>query len=524
MKPRPYQTAALDGILAKILNHNTTLAVLPTGCGKTVIFSEACRLWPEWAVALKLQPRVLVLAHREELVRQAAEKIQAVTGVAPAIEMASDRVAEDVLPDMRSSVVVASVQTLARPGRRAKFQPGAFGLVVVDEAHHAIADSYTGIFRHFGCTVEGPNKLLGVTATPSRADELAMGQVFESVAYEYGINDAIGDGWLVPVRQQAIRVKGLDFSAVRTLAGDLNEKDLEEILVREEPLHAVAAPLIEIARDKLTLVFAAGVHHATMLAQVLNRYKKDSAQALSGATEKEERRKWVERFKAGDLQFLCNCGLFLEGFDAPATAVVVMARPTKSLALYTQVLGRGTRPLPGVVDPWPTAEERRAAIALSEKPWMLALDFVGNSGRHKIVTAQDVLGGKYGSPVRDYARKTAEEESSGEATAEANQVDVEQSLDRAAAELALLNEERERLARIKASAVNYDAERVSPFCTRSAGPTGSELKPERGDPPTDKQIWKLRSLGVPYDTARKYSKRQASAVIDKLLRAKEAAA
>src|SRR5262249_37454191 len=144
-----------------------------------------------------------------------------------------------------------------------------------------------------------------------------------------------------------------------------------------------------------TLVFCASVGHARLMAEVLCRYRRGSARALDGTSHPEERRAVVGDFRAGRLQYLCNCGLFLEGFDAPAVAVVVMARPTKSLALYTQILGRGTRPLPGVVDPLALAPaaERRAAIAASAKPRMLVLDFVGNSGRHRIITAADLLGG-----------------------------------------------------------------------------------------------------------------------------------
>jgi superfamily II DNA or RNA helicase len=379
----------------------------------------------------------------------------------------------------------------------------------VDEAHHAVAATYRRILDHFAA------KRLGVSATPKRADDVALGQVFESVAFRYGIVDAIEDGWLVPVSQQCVKVEGLDFSAVRSLAGDFNEGELEKILTEESILHKVAAPTVELAADAPTLVFCCTVKHAEMMAAVIGRYKPGSAAWLSGATSRDVRRETVQRYKDGKLQFLCNCGLFLEGFDAPVTSAVVMARPTKSAPLYAQVLGRGTRPLPGVVDGIDTAEGRKAAIAASAKRGMLALDFVGNAGRHKIVTAADVLGGRYGTPVREYARETV--------SAESRPVPVAEALDRAEAELALINALAERRRRILARA-EYHTREVSPFDRRQTASGAATVAPPRagsprGEPATDKQVWRLhRRYGVPLATARAYTKRQASAVIDRYMR------
>jgi superfamily II DNA or RNA helicase len=499
---RGYQMAAVDRVLDALGEKESTLLVLPTGCGKTVVFSEVARRW---------DGRVLVLAHREELVRQAADKLRDAAGRGVGVEMAAEMAHDG------HRAVVASVQTMTRPARRERYARDAFGLIVTDEAHHAVADSYRAVVDYFSPPGVG-TRHLGVTATPRRADELALGQVFESVAMEYGITDAVADGYLVPVRQEVVNVEGLDFSAARTLAGDFNEADLDRILREEEILHRVAGPAADLCGDRPALVFCVTVAHAEAMAAVLNRYKPQSARALSGATDRETRRVVVRAFRQGKLQYLCNCALFLEGFDAPGCAAVVMARPTKSLALYTQVLGRGTRPLPGVIDGLSpdTEAARRGAIRGSAKPDLLVLDFAGNAGRHTIVTAADVLGGRYGQEVRRYAVATLAGEGRG--------APVDEALARAEAELALAEEERLRLAeqerrRRVVAEVEYSTARVDPFDrTRAAVAGPDDATRPRADPATPKQVGYLVYLGVPRATAAAYGRRQASAVIDKLLR------
>ncbi len=498
MKLRPYQTDSISKIFGELEGGPSTLAVLATGLGKTIIFSHLARRWPG---------RVLVLAHRDELVQQAVEKLKMVTGEEVGIEMGAKHCLDEESL-VKPRLVVSSVQTMCRPKRQRKFRACEFGLVVIDEAHHAVARTYRDCIAHFQ---QSPTlRLLGVTATPKRSDQLAMGQVFQSVAYDYGIESAVEDGWLVPVRQQAITVEGLDFSGVRSVAGDLNEADLERIVAAESVLHRVAAPTVEIAGDLPALVFCVTVNHARLMAEVLCRYKPQSAVALDGSTPMNERRDTIARFKSGEIQFMCNCLLFLEGFDAPTTALVVMARPTKSLALYTQVLGRGTRPLPGVVDPLAEASSaaRRDAIATSAKPWMLALDFVGNNGRHRIITAADLLGGKYGEPVRAYARQTLEQEG--------RPAGVQESLARASDELALLEEiaRRKRFAEVKARA-EFVSHEVSPF--GAGGPrVETAERPAVANPATEKQGWYLvRRLGWSWDQVARITKRQASAIIGK---------
>lgn len=380
---RPYQRECFAAVRDALQGGRSTLVVMPTGSGKTVLFGHVAATWQSG--------RVLIVAHRDELIQQAAQKVGKIVGEKCAIEMGGDRSNESSF--WKSHVVVTSVQTMCRPNRHERFDPHEFGLIVIDEAHHSVADTYMRILGHFRQNPE--LKLLGVTATPDRADEEALGRVYESVAFEYGIRDAIEDGWLVPIQQQLIQVHDLDFSRCRSTAGDLNQGDLASIMEAEKMLHAVVDPTMEIAGDRKTLVFTTSVAHAERACEIANRHKPYSAEWIHGGTPIDVRRDILRRYSAGDFQFLFNCAIATEGFDEPTIQVIAMARPTKSRALYSQCIGRGTRPLTGAVDGIEEAADRRAAIAASEKPNVLVLDFVGNSGKHKLVHATDVLGVDY---------------------------------------------------------------------------------------------------------------------------------
>ena len=396
MRLRDYQEAAANGVFEAWKDNTSALAVLPTGLGKTVLFAEIIRRMNERGA------RAMVLAHREELITQAADKIKRVTGLEAQIEMGEYHVQSwwgDLPP-----VIVSTVQTQCAggdgAGRMSKFDPQEFGLVVIDEAHHATSSTYR---RCIDWYCQNPNcKVLGVTATPDRADEAALGQVFDAVAYEYQVLDAINNGWLVPIEQQMVTVGSLDFSGIRTTAGDLNQGDLAEVMEDERNLQGIAAPTVEICGEKRAIVFAATVEQAERLAEMLNRYKPDKAAWLCGKTDKDDRRRMLADFKAGKLQFVVNVGVLTEGFDDSGVEVVVMARPTKSRSLYAQMAGRGTRPhdtVAGLLGDLPTAQERCAMIRNSVKPSCLIVDFCGNSGRHKLCCTADILGGKIDDEV-----------------------------------------------------------------------------------------------------------------------------
>jgi superfamily II DNA or RNA helicase len=305
VKLRPYQQACIEAVKSRLASCSSTLVEAATGTGKTVMFAHLAKDWPG---------RVLIVVHRDELIRQAAEKVLAVTGREAGIEMGDERIDERGLVE-RPKVVLASVQTMSRPERQAKFRPEEFGLVVIDEAHHAVAASYCAVIARFR---RNPScKLLGVTATPKRADEIALGQIFETVAFRYPIVQAVDDGWLVPVSQQVIKVEGLDFSSVHDVAGDFNEGELDQILSEETILHRVAAPLVEEAGDRSTLIFCCSVKHAELMATVLNRYKPLSARWLSGESSREERRATVNAYRKGDVQFRVTADCFWRASTPP---------------------------------------------------------------------------------------------------------------------------------------------------------------------------------------------------------------
>jgi len=278
--PRPYQTEALDGIRSAFQQHDSALLVMATGLGKTITFSELSGEFMSLG-------RIMVLAHREELISQAYDKLLKITGCAPDVEMADYRA--NAYGVFRSQVVVSTIQTqisgMGGKGRMSKFDPDEFSLLIIDEAHHSAAKSYRRVIDYYR---QNPKlKVLGVTATPDRADEKALGQIFESVAYEFDIRAGVDAGWLVPIRQQSVYVNGLDYSNIRTTAGDLNGKDLARVLEFEEALHGIASPTIELCGDRKALVFAASLAQAERLTEILNRHKDGSARWVHGGTPKD---------------------------------------------------------------------------------------------------------------------------------------------------------------------------------------------------------------------------------------------
>ena len=419
MKPieyRDYQIRCHDAILEKWQTHASTLAVLPVGAGKTVIFGKVIK---------SMQPRrALVLAHRAELIYQARDRIVEATGLSCGIEMAESTTCLDMI---RDDVVIATVQTMNSRTRMSRFNPRDFGLVVIDETHHATSVSYRNIINYF--TRGNPEiKILGVTATPKRSDEEALGQIFESTAFSWGIVDGVEEGWLVDVAAQRIAVHSLDLSHIHVSRGDLNQVELEAIMTVEKNVQGVCHPSLEVVygvdantlsalpqnqwpefltslarKPRRCIMFTSSVKQAEMACNLFNRVIPGLAEWVCGETHKEKRKEILNRFRTGETAVVVNCAVLTEGYDNPHVEVILMAKPTLSLAHYEQMCGRSTRPLPGVVDGLKTKEERRAAIASSEKPYCRIIDFVGNSGRLKLISPVDVLGGR----VSDAARTRA---------------------------------------------------------------------------------------------------------------------
>jgi superfamily II DNA or RNA helicase len=460
---RPYQRDAVDGIGEKLAEFRSTLLVIPTGTGKTRVFTEVARHWPG---------KVLVLAHRDELLQQARGRLGKETGEMVGLEQADFYAGNE-------RIVVGSVQTLSQPDRLSRWKPDHFGIVVCDEAHHAPSPSYRRIFDHFSGA-----KLLGVTATPDRADEKAMGLVFESVAYVYEIDDAIKDGYLCPIRILPIFLGELDLSSCRTTAGDLNQGDLDAAMVEAAIAHMVKST-IEESGDLKTLFFTTSVDNATRSAELFNGIKPGSARSVNGKTPVDVRRSILAGFERGDFQYLTNCGIATEGYDCPPVSCIAQGRPTKSRALHAQIIGRGLRPYPGKED-------------------CLVLEFTGNSGRHDLASALDILGGKYDEDEVALAKKivaASQGKQAGEALEEARE---------------RIRNEKARKALIAARS-NYQKGQVyNPFDVMHMSKTKQDTWDERfsGAVPSEAQMAWMQSRKI--DVPKGLTKAQASKLIGNL--------
>jgi superfamily II DNA or RNA helicase len=491
MHLRSYQQAAIAAAINAWHTHKSTLVVMATGLGKTVTFAALAK------AAVAKGRRVLVVAHTQELVRQAEAALNAMVGCAVGVEMAEQYSEEGLYPP---PIVVGTVQTLsAKRGDRLrvhKFKRSDFGLVIFDEAHHSVAASWRAIADYFDG--EARVRRLGVTATPDRGDGRALAKLYQSCAFRYDIRDGITDGWLVPIRQSMVWVEDLDLTQVGVVAGELNQGQLASVLEREAVLHGMVSATMDIAKQRRTLCFCASVDTAKHCAEILNRHRPGSAGWISGETPEAKRKETLSAFKAGQLQYLANCAVLTEGFDDPGIEVVAMMRPTRSRALYTQIVGRGTRALPGIIDGLDTATERRNAIAASAKPGMLVLDFCGNAGQHKLVSAADVLGGTDdGDTPRAKAVNAVRERAEAKAKdgGQPEERDILTIVDEEEREIIRRKEEASRsLLKVKAS---YVVETEDPFLFAGLGPRPLRSAAKFAYPATERQLEALRRFKVP---------------------------
>lgn len=509
MKLRPYQYRAVATALRSLMASRSALVVMPTGTGKTVVFGHIVADYVK-------RGRVLVLAHREELLEQAASKIERICGAHCEVEIGDRWSCESSsLYGCRAPVVVSTVQTqvagMDGAGRMSRFRPEEFSLVVVDEAHHACASTYRRTLNYY---IERNQelKIVGVTATPDRHDELALGSVFDVAPFTYSILDAIQDGWLVGIEQKMVTVDGLDFSQCRTTAGDLNGADLAATMEYEDTLHRVASSVLDVYDGKTTLVFAASVAHASRMVEIFNRHQSGLAKLLTGKTNKDERRLMLEDYGEGRFPILVNVGVATEGFDIPAVEVVIVARPTLSRSLYAQMIGRGTRPVDGLVDQFDTSTARRQAIHDSDKPALLVMDFVGNSGRHKLIHAADILGGKGCGSLVVARAKAAMQASGGKA-------DVIVELERAKRQQEALERQQQEAAEARRRQLligraSFSMQTVNPFDVFDVAPPRERGGWDRSPQATTKQKELLERFGV--DGAADMTVRQASVLINEI--------
>lgn len=325
---------------------------MATGLGKTVAFAALLR---------RRGGRALVVAHRDELIRQAVEKIQRAW---PDVEIGVVRAEQD---EWRKQVVVASVASL-RPSRLHRWPPDHFDTVVIDEAHHSVAPSYRRFVDYLR-----PKLLLGVTATPFRGDRASLEGIFQQIVYTHGLRAGIEGGYLVDIRAFSVGTT-VDLDPVHTVAGDFAAAELEAVVNVDSRNREVVRAYGDYAGDRPTLVFAAGVDHARALTQAFVTAGVAAA-TLTGETPIQERRDLLTRLRAGALRVIVNVGVLTEGFDEPTVSAIILARPTKSLPLFTQMVGRAMRPSP----------------ATGKRDCML-LDLVDATRRHRLVSVADLVG------------------------------------------------------------------------------------------------------------------------------------
>lgn len=344
MQLRPYQEEARAKVQQEWKEgRKRTLLVLPTGCGKTIVFSKIIE------DRVKMGERVLVLAHRSELLEQASDKLMTATGLGTALEKA-----ENTSIGSWFRVVVGSVQTMQREKRLSQFPPNHFDTIVIDEAHHAISDGYQRVLEHFG-----EANVLGVTATPDRGDMRNLGSYFDSLAYEYPLVDAIKSGYLSKITAITIPLE-LDLSTVSQQAGDFKVSEIGTAL--DPYLEQIADEMVKQCKDRKTVVFLPLVKTSQKFRDILNA-KGFKAAEVNG--ESKDRAEILEDFDKDKYNVLCNSMLLTEGWDCPTVDCVVVLRPTKVRALYSQMVGRGTRLAPG-------------------KENLLLLDFLWHTERHEL--------------------------------------------------------------------------------------------------------------------------------------------
>lgn len=476
MADRDYQIDAVNANFKAWQTHRSILDVLATGLGKTRIMTMM--------VERILPGRTIFLAHRIELIFQARMAFLE-RGIECEIEQGELTASTNLFT--QAPVVLAMVQTLSSgevdKKRMKRFNPQEFDLLLYDESHHSVSKGNKLIVDYF--KDGNPNlKVLGMTATPNRLDMKALGQIFQHNPVNKDIVWGWDNGWLVEPRQQIIHSGALDFSHIKTTAGDLNSAELAQVMEQEEPSQKIKQTVLEAMFDlpqnellkhpveswgkllmasrepRRTIVFTVSVKQAETLAGIFNRVIPGIANFVHGGTPDYEREHMLRSFKEGTTAIMVNCDVLTEGYDNPYTEIIALGRPTKSLSKYIQWIGRGTRPIPGIVDDWPDSPDaRKAAIAASVKPYCTVIDFQGNAGRHKLIGLVDVLGGDMTPEIRERVVKRIEQEKTAMQVKEVIAEEAEKL--RQEIERKRLEKEAAR-ARLLAR-VQYSSTEISPF-------------------------------------------------------------
>ena len=464
---RPYQQQARDRIHAEWdAGHTRTLLVLPTGTGKTIVFASVA------ADQVRAGDRVLILAHRGELLEQAADKLQRSTGLVSAVEKA-----ESTCLDSWFRVVVGSVQTLQRSARLERFPRDYFGTIIIDEAHHAITDGYRRILDYFSGA-----KVLGVTATPDRGDMRNLGEVFDSLAFEYKLTDAIKEGYLCKIMAQTIPLQ-LDITSVTMSGGDYAVGDLGTAL--DPYLEQIAAEMARRCKSRKTVVFLPLIKTSQKFRDLLNTYGFRAAE-VNG--QSDDRRQVLADFDAGKYNVLCNSMLLTEGWDCPSVDCVVVLRPTKVRSLYSQMVGRGTRLSPGKTD-------------------LLLLDFLWMTDKHELCRPADLVceDRTVARQMTEHLAETGCPEDVEEAAAQASEDVVAQREEALAKQLEEQRRKKAKLVDPLQYEMSIQAEDLAGYVPAFGWEAG---------PPSEQQTAALEKLGILPDAVESAGK--AALLLDRL--------
>ena len=464
---RPYQQQARDRIHAEWdAGHTRTLLVLPTGTGKTIVFASVA------ADQVRAGDRVLILAHRGELLEQAADKLQRSTGLVSAVEKA-----ESTCLDSWSRVVVGSVQTLQRTARLERFPQDYFGTIIIDEAHHAITDGYRRILDYFSGA-----KVLGVTATPDRGDMRNLGEVFDSLAFEYKLTDAIKEGYLCKIMAQTIPLQ-LDITSVTMSGGDYAVGDLGTAL--DPYLEQIAAEMARRCKSRKTVVFLPLIKTSQKFRDLLNAHGFRAAEVNGQSADRKE---VLADFDAGKYNVLCNSMLLTEGWDCPSVDCVVVLRPTKVRSLYSQMVGRGTRLSPGKTD-------------------LLLLDFLWMTDKHELCRPADLVceDRTVARQMTEHLAETGCPEDIEEAAAQASEDVVAQREEALAKQLEEQRRKKAKLVDPLQYEMSIQAEDLAGYVPAFGWEAG---------PPSEQQTAALEKLGILPDAVESAGK--AALLLDRL--------
>ena len=473
MELRPYQKEAVKAVEDEWKEgRQKTLLVLPTGTGKTIVFANIAK------DCVNDGDRVLILAHRGELLEQASDKLEKAVGIKTALEKAESSCLED--PFKR--VVVGSVQTLMSEKRLQNFNEAYFDTIIIDEAHHAVSNSYQNILNHFYDA-----NVLGVTATADRADKKNLGKVFDSLAYEYTLPQAIKDGYLSPIKAQTIPLQ-IDITNVGIAAGDFKAGEVDTAL--DPYLDQIAGEMETYCKNRKTVVFLPLVKTSQKFCRILSEHGFSAAEVNGNSADRSE---ILSDFRAGKYDVLCNSMLLTEGWDCPSVDCIVVLRPTKSRGLYSQMVGRGTRLYPGKKD-------------------LLLLDFLWMTARHELCRPAHLI-----ADNEETAKKMTEKIEAAQGALDLEETEQEAKRDivrereqALAARLAEMKTKKRKLVDPLQFEVSIQAEDLASY----EPSFGWELEPI-----SDKQKACLEKFGIFSDSIA--SKGKAKQIIDRLIKRKE---